>query len=102
MNTFPKMILAAAAALMLAGAAHAQAAAAMPLSEGEVRKVDKEAGRLTLAHGPLENLDMPGMTMVFRVADGAMLDAVRPGDKVRFHAEQIQGRLTVTRIEAAR
>ena len=72
------------------------------LADGEVRKVDKDNKKLTLKHGPLKNLDMPGMTMVFQVSDDAMLEKVQPGDKVRFKAEKIDGKLTVTRIEAAR
>jgi Cu(I)/Ag(I) efflux system protein CusF len=88
---------AAHAAGQQAGAA---AAATAPLSEGEIRKVDKVAGKLTIKHGPLENLGMPGMTMVFRVKDAAMLDQVTPGDRVRFLVEKINGVLTVTRIEA--
>ena len=75
---------------------------AQALSEGEVRKIDKEAGKLTIKHGPLLNLDMPAMTMVFRVHDPAMLDAVNVGDAIRFKAEQIEGNLTVTRLELAR
>lgn len=69
------------------------------MSEGEVRKVDKEAGKLTLKHGELKNLQMPAMTMVFRVKDPAMLDKVKVGDKVNFVAEKIGGQFTVTRIE---
>lgn len=76
---------------------HADAA----LSEGEVRKVDKDAQKITLGHGPLANLDMPAMTMVFRVKDPAMLEQVKPGDKVRFLAEKIDGALTVTKLEPA-
>lgn len=71
------------------------------LSVGEVRKVDKDGARLTLKHGPLTNLDMPGMTMVFKVQDPAMLDKVKVGDPVRFRAERVNGGLTVTRLEAA-
>ena len=78
-------------------AAHADAA----LSEGEVRKVDKDAQKITIRHGALANLDMPAMTMVFRVRDPAMLDQVKPGDKVSFRAEKIDGALTVTKIEPA-
>ncbi len=77
----------------------AAASAATALSEGEVRKVDKAAGKLTLRHGPLENLGMPAMTMVFRVKDPAMLDRVKPGDRIRFRAESVNGALTVTQIE---
>jgi uncharacterized cupredoxin-like copper-binding protein len=71
------------------------------LSAGEVRKVDKEGRKLTIKHGPLANLDMPAMTMVFQVKDEAMLDRFQPGDKVRFQAKKVDGKFTVTRIEAA-
>ena len=71
-------------------------------AEGEVRKVDKDGKKLTLKHGPLKNLDMPAMTMVFQVKEDAMLDKVQAGSKVRFHAEKIDGKFTVTRLEAAR
>jgi len=77
-------------------------AGAQSMSEGEVRKVDKDAGKLTLKHGPIPNLDMPPMTMVFRVKDAAMLDAVKPGDKVKFDAESVGGQFVVTRIEPAK
>jgi Cu/Ag efflux protein CusF len=69
------------------------------MAEGEVRKVDKEAGKLTLKHGPIANLDMPQMTMVFRVKDPAMLDQVKAGDKVRFAADHVGGQFTVVKIE---
>ena len=71
-------------------------------SEGEVRKVDKEQGKVTLKHGPIENLGMPGMTMIFKVSDPKMLDTVKAGDKVKFAADSINGALTVTAIEAAK
>ena len=73
--------------------------AGAPSTEGEVRKVDKAAGKITLKHGPITNLDMPGMTMVFRVSDPALLDQVKAGDKVRFTAEKVDGALTVVRME---
>ena len=79
----------------------ANAKAEVPLSEGEIRKVDKEAKKVTLRHGPLANLDMPAMTMVFQVADPSMLEHVKRGDKVRFRAEKIGGAYTLTRIEPA-
>jgi Cu/Ag efflux protein CusF len=72
------------------------------MSDGEIRKVDKVAGKLTIKHGELKNLSMPAMTMVFRVKDPSMLDKVKPGDKVRFVAEQVGGALTVTAIEPAK
>lgn len=80
--------------------AAASAAATAPTSDGEVRKVDREQGKVTLKHGPIANLDMPGMTMVFKVADPRMLDNLKPGDKVRFSASNKDGALTVTAIEA--
>ena len=76
-----------------------QASASM--TDGEVRKVDKEAGKLTLRHGPIANLDMPGMTMVFKAADPKMLENLKDGDKVRFAADRINGAMTITRIEVA-
>ena len=66
--------------------------------EGEVKKVDKEMKKITLKHSEIKNLDMPGMTMVFRVKDSAMLDQVKAGDKVRFKAEKMDGAITVTEI----
>ena len=68
-------------------------------TEGVVKKVDKDAGKITIKHGPISNLQMPGMTMVFRAADPAMLDQVKEGDKVKFHVEKMNGTLTITRIE---
>jgi len=72
------------------------------LSEGEVRKVDMDAQKITIKHGPLVNLDMPAMTMVFHVTDPAMLQQIKPGDKIKFRAESLGGVLTVTKIEPAR
>ena len=67
-----------------------------------MRQVDKSGGKITIKHGPLVNLDMPAMTMVFRVTDAAMLDQVKSGDKIAFVAEKVNGALTVTRLEAAK
>jgi Cu/Ag efflux protein CusF len=69
------------------------------MSEGEVRKVDKENSKITLKHGPLKNLDMPPMTMVFQAADPSLLEKVKVGDKVRFVATNPGGKLTVTEIQ---
>ncbi len=77
-------------------------AAASELAEGEIRKVEKDGKKLTIKHGPLKNLDMPGMTMVFGVNDEAVLDKLQVGDKIRFQAEKIDGRIVATKIEAAR
>lgn len=103
------------AALTVAGAASAQSgvpaqaaagtaaesAEASELSEGEIRKIDKAGKKLTIKHGTLRNLDMPGMTMVFHVTDDTLLDKAQVGEKVRFRAEKVDGKFTVTRIEAA-
>lgn len=77
------------------------AAATAALSEGTVKKVDKAAGKVTLAHGPLTNLGMPGMTMAFRVKEAAWLDQWKVGDKIRFQAELVNGAYTVVRFEPA-
>lgn len=77
-----------------------QGQASSQLSEGEIRKVDKEAKKITIKHGELKNLDMPAMTMVFQVTDPAMLERVKQGDKVSFVAEKVGGQFTVTQIEA--
>ena len=58
------------------------------MTDGEIRKVDKETKKITIKHGEITNLDMPGMTMLFQVKDPAMLDMVKPGDKVKFRAEK--------------
>ena len=79
-----------------------QTATAASLTDGEIRKVDKDAKKLTIRHGPIKNLDMPPMTMVFQVKDPAMLDKVNTGDKIRFSADKIGGAYTVTGIEMAK
>ena len=73
-----------------------------PLSDGEVRRIDKDTKKLTLRHGPIQSLDMPPMTMVFQVKDPAMLDTVKVGDKIRFSVERLGGALTITEMEAAK
>ena len=72
------------------------------MADGEVRKIDKEQGKVTLKHGPIASLDMPGMTMIFKVADLKMLDTLKPGDKVKFAADKVDGAITVTAIEVAK
>ena len=83
---------------MAAAPADAQGA----LSEGTVKKVDKAAGKITISHGPLENLGMPSMTMVFRAADPSLLDDVKAGDKIRFAADRVEGVFMVTKLEVAK
>jgi len=79
------------------------AAQTAPLSDGTVKKIDKAAGKVTLAHGPLTNLgmNMP-MTMAFRVKDAAWLDQMKNGDKIRFAADNAGGVMTVIKFEPAR
>ena len=74
-------------------------AQALPTAEGEVRKVDKAAGKISLKHGEIKNLDMPPMSMVFQVKDRALLDKVKAGDKVTFTADQLDGNYTLISIE---
>lgn len=76
------------------------APAATPQSDGEVRKIDMAQGKVTLRHGPLVNLDMPGMTMVFTVLDKKLLEGLKTGDKVKFTADKKDGALVVTAIQA--
>jgi Cu/Ag efflux protein CusF len=97
MKKLMTVIFAAAVAASSAWAANHQA-----LSDGEVRKVDKDAKKITIKHGPLANLDMPPMTMVFQVKDPSVLDKVKVGDKVKFQAEKVGGAFTITRLEAAK
>jgi len=77
-------------------------AASAPLTAGEVKKVDREAQKVTIQHGPIENLKMPPMTMVFRVKDPAMLEGLEPGAKIRFRAEEADGGYLVTRLQKSK
>lgn len=80
----------------------AQTKPAATYTEGEVRRMDKGARKVTLRHGPITNLDMPAMTMVFEVKDAALLDKISVGDKVRFVAEKSGDTYFVTRMEPAK
>ena len=96
-------------ALAVAQHAHHAPAAAQPAqaragepSDGEVRKVDKAAGKITIRHGEIPNIGMGPMTMVFGVKSPALLDKVAAGDKVKFRAEEVKGDYVVTMIEKAK
>ncbi len=113
MNTHLKTLLAISTLALLAPAAAmaddahhkpaaAASAAAVEMTDGEVRKVDMESGKLTLRHAEIKSLDMPGMTMVFVVKDKAMLDKLKAGDKVKFKAVNDAGKFTVTEIQPVR
>jgi Cu(I)/Ag(I) efflux system periplasmic protein CusF len=80
-------------------AAKPAAAASAALTEGEVRKIDKAAGKITIKHGAMPKFDMPPMTMAYRVKDKAMLDHLKPGDKIKFDADGVGGEFTVLRLE---
>lgn len=100
-----RILLATATAVFLAvGAAGAVGAvgAVGDQVKGEVVKIDKAAGKITLKHEPIEKFDMDSMTMVFRVANPAMLDKVKAGDMVEFEADRVNGALTVTKIGKGR
>ncbi len=113
-SVFATALLALAAAAPLPGIAadhghgdHADHAAMMAkgnaqMVDGVVKKVDKSAGKVTLAHGPLQNLGMPAMTMAFPVKDAAWLGGLKEGDKVRFMADTVNGAITVVHLEAAK
>ena len=82
--------------------AAAPAAAAASMTDGEVRKVDKGAKKITLKHAEIKSLGMPPMTMVFQVKDPAFLDKVKVGDKVQFTVEETGGAMVLTSIDMAK
>ena len=69
---------------------------------GTVTKVDEAQGKLTINHGPIKNLDMDAMTMVFRAGDPAMLKGLKAGDKIKFDADRVNGQITVTKLQKAK
>ena len=113
-RNLPSITAILALALGLFGSAEAQdkmggmpmsqatASTSADMTDGEIRKVDKDNKKITIKHGEIKNLDMPGMTMVFQVKDPAMLDKVQAGDKVRFKAISDNGKLTVTDIQTVK
>ena len=68
------------------------------MTDGEIRKVDKEAGKVTIKHGEIKNLDMPGMTMIFTAKEKSLLDKIQTGDKVKFAVINEGGKMVVTDI----
>ena len=113
MNTTPKTLIATLFIALLAplGAladdahhkpAAATTASAGEMTDGEVRKVDIEAGKVTLKHADIKSLDMPAMTMVFVVKDKAMLDKLKTGDKIKFKVVNDGGKFTLTEIQPAK
>lgn len=88
--------------------AMAQAAAPTPpaktdaMSEGVVKRIDRKAGEVTIAHGPLTNLGMGPMTMAFRLKSPTLIEGIKEGSRVQFVAENVNGELTVVALKAAK
>jgi Cu/Ag efflux protein CusF len=89
-----KRLIATAALLVVSALACAQA-----LVAGEVKKIDKPAGRITLKHAEIKAYDMPGMTGAYKVADPSMLDKVQVGDHVQFQLDRVNSVYTITKLE---
>jgi Cu/Ag efflux protein CusF len=114
-SEFKRVIVLAAAALATAlpAAAVAQTTHGMhhgasvagsraPMTNGVVKRVDRAAGSVTIAHEPLANLGMPAMTMSFPVKDRAWLTGLKEGARIRFLAESVKGELVVVAFETAK
>ena len=71
-------------------------------ADGQVTKIDAVQSKITLKHGPIKNLDMDAMTMVFRAGDPAMLKGLKAGDKIKFDADRVNGQITVTKLQKAK
>jgi Cu/Ag efflux protein CusF len=98
--TYRKFIIALFAVLLFGAAQPALAQAAPELTAGEVTKIDESAQKITIRHGPIKKFEMEdGMTMVFRAKEPEMLKKVKPGDKVKFEADRVNGQFTVMSIE---
>jgi Cu/Ag efflux protein CusF len=93
-NGIMKRLLATVALLAVSGLAAAQA-----LVAGEVKKIDKPAGRITLKHSEIKAFDMPGMTGAYKVQDPSMLDKVQVGDRVQFSLDRVNSVYTITKID---
>ena len=93
-----KRLLLLGVALVLSATAHAQS----DMVAGRVEKVDVPGGKITIDHGPIKNLNMEAMTMVFNAKDPAILKQVKPGDKVRFQADRVDGQITITNIQKSK
>ena len=80
----------------------AEEAKTLPMINGEVTKIDESAGKMTIKHEAISNLDMGPMTMVFKASDPAMLKTVKPGDKIKFTADKVNGQISVMKVEKAK
>lgn len=102
MKIVPAIFLSASILSLVLSPMHVAAQTTGELAAGEIRKIDKEAGKVTLRHGVIKSIDMPPMTMVFVVKNPALLDTFKVGDKVNFDVVQEQGKLVVTEMQAAK
>jgi Cu/Ag efflux protein CusF len=80
----------------------AEAAKALPLIAGTVERIDAPRGRITIDHAPIPNLDMDSMTMVFRVPDPSVLTGLKPGDRIRFKADRVNGQISILEVRKGR
>ncbi len=97
-----KQLFALFAAVMLSTVVISAGIAQSNEVKGEIKKIDKSQGKVTVKHGPIKNLDMDQMTMVFRVKEPKMLDALTVGDQVDFEADRVDGQITITKIQKAK
>src|SRR6266511_4990217 len=98
-----RTLLTATTLLVLIAAMPQGAIGQSDMVAGQVTKVDESAGKITIKHGPIKKFDMDdGMMMVFRAQDPAMLKAVKPGDRIRFVPDRVNGQFTVMKIEKAK
>jgi Cu(I)/Ag(I) efflux system periplasmic protein CusF len=99
----PILVAASILALSIAFLPRSAIAQQAEVVNGQVTKIDESAGKITIKHGPIKKFDMDdGMTMVFRAQDPAMLKTVKPGDKIKFEADKVNGQFTVMKIQKAK
>lgn len=101
MQTFKQMLWAVLMAFSVLCGVAAHADAELVMAEGVVRKLDVDNRKITIKHGEIKNLDMPGMTMVFRLHEKINIDSLKSGDKVLFHVEKLDGGYTITELQLA-
>lgn len=97
-NSTLRAAIAGMAIALLSVTAHAQST---PVA-GQVQKVDESAGKVTIKHNEIPNLQMDAMTMVFKAAEGVSLTGLKAGDKITFEADKVNGQLTVTKVEKSK
>ena len=101
MQNFKQMLWAVLMAFSVLCGVAAHADAELVMAEGVVRKLDLDNRKITIKHGEIKNLDMPGMTMVFRLQEKINIDSLKSGDKVLFHVEKLDGGYTITELQLA-